>query len=171
MNGKSKPCQDLYPDLLEYTAPDQRKYLGFRRYFWRLKKICWQIEATGLREFIRRKRRRPRENNAHLGALNLRPGDIVEVRTEKEIFSTLDENDKHKGLQFTREMRKYCGKRFKVLRRVNKILVETTGELRSIKEPTVILDGVICDGSFHGNCDRMCFCFWREIWLKKINEQ
>jgi hypothetical protein len=99
---------------------------------------------------------------------SLQPGDLVEVRSAKEIFATLDGQDKLRGLRFNPEMEKFCGKRFRVYKRMNKIILETTGELRSIKTPTVLLEGVFCDGKAHGGCDRSCFCFWRENWLKKV---
>lgn len=96
-------------------------------------------------------------------------GDLVEVRSAKEIFETLDSQGYHKGLPFTKEMMKYCGKRFKVRKRLHRIVLEATGELRTMKTPTVLLEGVICDGTAHGNCDRSCFCFWREVWLKPVD--
>jgi hypothetical protein len=92
----------------------------------------------------------------------------VEVRSIKEIFATLNGGDKLKGLRFNPEMAEFCGKRFRVYKRLDKIIVETTGELRNIRTPTVLLEGVFCDGRAHGGCDRSCFCFWREAWLKKV---
>jgi hypothetical protein len=99
--------------------------------------------------------------------LDLKPGDWVEVKPAKEILTTLDERGKHRGLTFSQEMLKFCEKRFKVFRVLDKICMETTGELRRMKTPTVILEGVICDGSFHGGCTRSCFHFWREQWLRR----
>jgi hypothetical protein len=100
--------------------------------------------------------------------LNLQPGDWVEVRSAKEIFTTLDAQGKLGGLRFTPEMAKFCGKRFRVYKLLKKIILEATGELRKIKTPTVLLENVFCDGSAHANCDRACFCFWREQWLKRV---
>jgi hypothetical protein len=97
----------------------------------------------------------------------LEPGELVEVRSEKEIMATLDRHDKLKGLSYEREMSKYCGKKFKVYQRVKSIVIEDTGEMRTIKSPTVLLEDVVCDGGFHGDCDRSCFCYWREEWLKR----
>jgi hypothetical protein len=99
--------------------------------------------------------------------LNLKAGDWVEVKSAKEIFATLDERGKHRGLTFSQEMMKFCGKRFKVFRVLDKICMESTGELRRMKTPTVMLEGVICDGSYHGGCTRSCFHFWREEWLQR----
>jgi hypothetical protein len=65
-------------------------------------------------------------------------------------------------------MMKFCGGRFQVYKNLDKIILETTGELRRIKTPTVILKDAFCDGKAHGECDRSCFCFWREEWLKRV---
>jgi len=100
--------------------------------------------------------------------LNLEPGDLVEVRPENEILATLDSSGKYGGLRFAPEMSKYCGKRFRVYKKLRKILVETTGELRTMKVPIVLLERVYCDGSAHGGCDRACFCFWLEEWLNIV---
>jgi hypothetical protein len=101
--------------------------------------------------------------------LNLKQGDLVEVRSAKEILATLDSRFKLRGLTFTPEMMKFCGKRLRVYKKLDKIILEATGELRRIKSPTVLLEGVFCDGSAHGGCSRSCFCFWREEWLKKVS--
>jgi hypothetical protein len=107
--------------------------------------------------------------NMNKGDPNLQPGQWVEVKSTKEIFATLDDQDKLAGLRFNPEMTKFCGQKFKVFKKLNKIIIESTGELRRIKVPTVILEGVYCDGRSHGNCDRSCFCFWREAWLRRVD--
>jgi len=99
--------------------------------------------------------------------LDLQPGELVEVKSEKDIRVTLDGSNRCKGLLFMPEMWKYCGKKFKVYKKLDKIIIENTSELRKIKN-TVLLKDVICDGSEHYRCDRSCFHFWREAWLKKI---
>jgi hypothetical protein len=102
---------------------------------------------------------------------NLQPGEWVEVRSKEEIFATLDEKKKYRGLLFMPEMVKFCGKRFKVFKKVEHIMLETTGEIRTLKTPTVFLEGVYCDGEFHLGCDRACFSFWKEVWLKRVPEE
>ena len=77
--------------------------------------------------------------------LDLRPGEIVEVKPEEEILATLDHNSKHHGLLWMRGMDKYCGKRYKVLKRIRTIRLEGNGKLRKMKN-TVLLEDVICDG-------------------------
>jgi hypothetical protein len=92
---------------------------------------------------------------------------MVEIKTMSEILATLDKHGKLKGLGFFQEMWKFCGRQFRVYKRLDKMIIETTGELRKVKMPTVLLEGVLCDGSYHGGCNRSCFCFWREAWLKR----
>ncbi len=147
-----------------------------------MKRYVWYISIVGLREFtakvfpstkignfaFRNKVKRFNSNNFD-ETLDLKPGDWVEVRSAKEIFSTLDAQGKLKGLRFTPEMAKFCGKRFRVFKSLAKIILEATGELRKIKTPTVLLEGVFCDGSAHADCDRSCFCFWREQWLRRVS--
>lgn len=101
------------------------------------------------------------------GALNLRPGELVEVKSVAEILSTLDPDGTLEGLLFIPEMHKYCGKRFRVLKRVNKLIVEGFGELRRIKN-VVILDGALCTGEYHGECKKSCPLLWKEAWLRRI---
>jgi hypothetical protein len=103
--------------------------------------------------------------------VNLEPGELVEVRSVKEIFATLDRDGKLKGLRFTPEMSKYCGKKLRVYRRISKLIIETTGEMRNMKSPTFLLEGSICDGSAHSGCERSCFLFWRDEWLKRVPPQ
>lgn len=100
-------------------------------------------------------------------ALNLRPGELVEVKSKDEILATLDTMGRNRGLGFTPEMLKYCGKTYRVLKRLDKMINEQTGVMRQIAN-TVLLEGVTCDGKAHGGCQRMCYCLWREIWLKRI---
>lgn len=175
------PCQYCCSDLTLTTLPDNRLALPLRRYWWNLKRYVWYARVLGFASFASRMLRLTRlyrhmsekkpsttPDNVKGENLNLKPNDWVIVRLEKEIFDTLDAQGKLRGLRFTPEMAKFCGKRFRVYKRLDKILLETTGELRRIKTPTVILDGAVCDGTAHGGCDRSCFCFWREEWLKRV---
>lgn len=176
-------CQYYYSDLAFMTSPDRRTALPLRRVWWKTKRYLWHTRVLGPRESTRRMLRHigtskpSSEKNTKSNvisnvreALNLQPGDWVEVRSEKEILATLDSRGKLGGLSFTFEMVKFCGRRFRVYKRVNRIILEATGELRGIKTPTVLLEDVFCDGQAHGGCDRACFCFWREDWLKRTSK-
>lgn len=99
--------------------------------------------------------------------LSLQPGELVEVKTKGEILATLDSGGRNRGLEFTPEMLKYCGGKYRVLKRLNAMINERTRKMRQIAN-TVILEKVTCDGKAHGGCQRTCYCFWREIWLKRV---
>src|SRR5262249_7046477 len=51
----------------------------------------------------------------------LRPGEVIEVRSLPEILATLDENGCCDGMPFMPEMVGFCGHRFPVHRRVEKV--------------------------------------------------
>ena len=102
--------------------------------------------------------------------LDLWPGELVEVKSVDEVLATLDSHRRHKGLLWMTGMRKYCGTRCRVYRKVEKIMLESNGQLRNMKN-TVLLEGVMCDGVAFGGCDRSCFHFWREVWLRRVPEQ
>ena len=101
-------------------------------------------------------------------ALGLALGEWVEVKSAEEIRNTLDTRGMFRGLFFMDEMWKYCGQRFRVLKRMENLMVERTGTMRSIKN-TVLLEGTTCDGSAHGNCDATCQHLWREVWLRRVD--
>lgn len=185
-NGKHEKvlhCQYVYSDLASATTPDNRRALPLRRRYWHLKGTLWEMSILGPRSFFSMRalptrvrkfthgRKKVKSAKSGTPILDLRPGEWVEVRPVKEIFATLDDQRKLRGLRFTPEMAKFCGRRFKVYKKLNKIILEATGELRGIKSPTVLLEGVFCDGTAHGGCDRSCFCFWREQWLERTAPQ
>jgi hypothetical protein len=103
-------------------------------------------------------------------SLNLQPGETVEVRSLEEVLSTLDETGKCKGLRWMPAQQQYCGRRLKVFKRLETMILESTREIRKAKN-TVLLEGAICDGEDWYGCDRSCFFFWREAWLKRIGDK
>jgi len=96
--------------------------------------------------------------------LNLRPGELVEVKSEQEVQATLDEHGRYRGLLWMPGMARFCGKTYKVHKRVETIMLESTGELRKIRN-TVLLADVMCENLY--GCDRSCFHYWREAWLRR----
>lgn len=115
-----------------------------------------------------KKRSAPRKRVDFEAADDLKPGDRVQVRSEEEISSTLNSNNVFKGLGMMPEMVNFFGGEYKVFKKVDKILIESTGELRRIKSPTYMLEGVLCDGGSHQGCDRSCYIMWKREWLKKL---
>ena len=102
-------------------------------------------------------------------ALGLQPGEWVEVKSAEEIRDTLDRRGMVRGLYFMDEMWRYAGGRFKVLKRMERLMVERTGVMRTIKN-TVLLESTVCDGSAHEGCDATCQHMWREVWLRRVEE-
>jgi hypothetical protein len=100
--------------------------------------------------------------------LDLQPGELVEVKSKEEIFETLDQTGHNRGLRFDIEMLRYCGKRARVQRRVNRLIDEKTGKMVHIKGDCIVLDGFICFADYHQSCPRGIEEYWREIWLKRV---
>jgi hypothetical protein len=99
----------------------------------------------------------------------LRAGDIVEVRSLREILATLDADGTLEAMPFMPEMVKYCGQRFRVTKRAHKTCntVNNTGGARIAS--AVHLEDVRCDGAGHGGCQAACLMFWKEAWLKPVD--
>jgi hypothetical protein len=105
--------------------------------------------------------------------LDLQPGELVEVKSADEIMRTLDAEGTNRGMFFDTEMLPFCGKRYRVKQRVNQIINERTGVLITMKTPGIVLENVVCMGCYHPNrifCPRGIYAFWREIWLKRVQE-
>jgi len=149
------------------------------RFWWHLRNdgLLWTLEKTVNFGWLQIRRslglgRKSAANGKRIVpgvALGLQPGELVEVKSEHEILEALDGNGTTNGLAFLPEMRRYCGGRFHVFKRLERILLEDSKQIRRIKG-TVLLDGVICDGAGVG-CDRSCFYFWREAWLRRVDHE
>ena len=101
--------------------------------------------------------------------LDLRPGDLVQVRSKEEILATLDKQNRNRGLLFDSEMLTYCGGIYRVLRRVHRMIDEKTGKMLSMKQPCIVLEGVACRSDYHNLCPRAIYHYWRENWLKRVS--
>lgn len=104
------------------------------------------------------------------GRLNLIEGEWVEVLSEPEILKTVDPRGRNAGLSFEPDMRHYIGKRFRVKKKITKIIREETGEMVNISN-TVALEGNYCKGICAKNCPRANPHYWREAWLKRVEAQ
>jgi hypothetical protein len=100
--------------------------------------------------------------------LELRPGELVQIKSRREIVPTLDRNNTNRGLSFDTEMLKYCGRRARVLRRVERIIDERTGRMRRLGGDCIILEGVVCTADYNQYCPRGIYPYWREIWLRRV---
>jgi hypothetical protein len=104
-------------------------------------------------------------------SLGLRVGEQVRVKSYQEILTTLDWDNKNRGLYFDAEHVPYCGGTYRVHSVVHKIIEEKTGKMLNFKLPSIILDGVTCASGYSHDrmfCPRAVFPYWREIWLERV---
>jgi hypothetical protein len=99
----------------------------------------------------------------------LRVGDWVEVRSKDEILSTLDSDGRLGGMPFMPEMFAFCGKKFQVYKRAHKTC-DTIFPVRGRRVDHAVHLETRCDGSAHGGCQASCLLFWKDAWLKPVNE-
>jgi len=107
------------------------------------------------------------QDKGSIAPLNLRPGELVQVRSKEEIMATLEKNQRHRGLWFDAEMLPYCGGIYRVLRQVHQIIDENTGKMIHMKHTCIILEGVVCRSDYHRLCPRAIYPYWRENWLRR----
>jgi hypothetical protein len=106
------------------------------------------------------------------GVLNLQPGELVRIKSYDAVLGTLNMASKNRGLYWGSEMVPYCGKTFRVLQRITRIINERTGKMQIMKGPCITLDSVICQSRYsHCRlfCPRSIYSYWREIWLERVN--
>lgn len=132
------------------------------------------LRLSGLILFIKeiRKFKKMKYLNKVLSPItsDLKPGDLVRVRSKKQILQTLDINNKLEGCLFMEEMWQYCMSQHKVLKRVNYFFDERGAKMYKARN-VVLLERVHCSGkqgNLMPNCDRNCYVFWKESWLEKI---
>jgi len=159
-------CNFLSPQVIKASVPFYSLSVRIKREIINLKNFA----VTSIIDILHPKKNKKvtsHEVSSKNNSLNLQPGDWVQVKSVEEIFETLDDRQKYKGLYFMPEMEKFCGKNFKVFKKVEIIKLESTGEIRKLKTPSIFLEDVYCNGELHEGCDRSCFHFWKEAWLKK----
>lgn len=109
------------------------------------------------------------QEKAQLEPLNLKPGELVRVKSVSQIRQTLDRDGKHQNLLFAPAMAEFSGKIMRVQERVERIILEGTTKQRKLKD-TVLLEGATCDGVCHRLCPRQSMLFWRESWLERVSD-
>jgi len=126
--------------------------------------LFWRIRRQFIGEYARgNKKITPVES------LNLQPGESVEVKSMESISGTLNKQGHNRGLYFSPDMCLLCARRCRVRNRIDKLIVDGTGEMRQLYN-TVYLEGSLC-GCSHvafGGCPRGEFVCWREIWLHRM---
>ena len=124
--------------------------------FWRVRKLFLGAYARG------------NQKPTPVESLNLRSGELIEIKSVKGIAETVNKNGYNRGLYFTPAMGRSCGEQHKVERKIDKIIVDGTGEMRYLRN-TVFLEGSFCGCACvaFGGCPRGEFAYWREIWLRR----
>jgi hypothetical protein len=125
--------------------------------------LVWRIRRKVLGQYARGSNK-----STPVESLNLQPGESIEVKSMRSIKETLNENGRNRGLYFSPDMRLLCGGRHRVKGRIDKIVVDGTGEMRQLRN-TVYLEGSLCGcaSTAFGGCSRSEFVYWREIWLRR----
>jgi hypothetical protein len=100
--------------------------------------------------------------------LHLQPGELVTVKSHGEIVDTLDKRNKNRGLWFDLDMVKHCGKTYRVLSRVERIIDHKSGRMIELPNECIILDGVAASGNHRRFFPQNEYPFWREIWLRRV---
>jgi len=106
--------------------------------------------------------------------LDLQPGELVRVKPFHEVLATLNTNNKNRGLYFDAEAVPYCGHEYRVWSRLNKFIDEKTGRLITLKNSSILLEGVWCRSRYSECrmfCPRSIYTWWREIWLERVSEE
>jgi hypothetical protein len=100
----------------------------------------------------------------------LNAGDWVEVRSKAEILRSLDAKGRLDNLPFMPQMFNYCGQRFRVYKRAHKTC-DTVGWSGGRRLANGIhLENLRCDGKVYGDCQAACLIFWKEAWLKPLDD-
>ena len=102
--------------------------------------------------------------------MKLRAGDWVEVRSRDEILRSLDERGRLQGLPFMPQMFEFCGQRFRVYKRAHKTC-DTVNPIRSRWLANAVHLQLRCDGKAYGGCQAACLLFWKEVWLKRVENE
>jgi hypothetical protein len=124
--------------------------------FWKVRRMAFGAYARG------------NKASTPLESLNLQPGEWVEVKSLGSISETLNKTAHNRGLYFTPAMRHFCGEQRQVERRLEKIIVDGTGEMRQMRNTVYLQDSLCgCEAVAFGGCPRGEFAYWREIWLRR----
>ena len=101
----------------------------------------------------------------------LKVGQWVQVRSKEEILRTLDGDGQLEGMPFMPEMFAFVGEKFRVFKIAHKTCDYSTPypfHTRRLRR-TVHLQ-TRCDGGAHDGCQASCLLYWKEDWLKPIEE-
>jgi hypothetical protein len=131
----------------------------------------WQQLTRGV-PYPRRVGLIPNGQPTPTASLNLKEGDWVRVKSYHDILATCNVELRNRGMSFDGEQVPYCGGTYRVLRRVERIIDERSGKMLQMKNPCIVLDGVVCKGRYSECrmfCPREIYSYWREVWLERAD--
>ena len=161
-------------DLRQYAREAEAGNIGWGRL---LRLLIFRVLPWEMRDLARRPaaglpRVQRQPGSAKPEPLDLQPGEWVEVRSPAEIAATLSANNTNRGLYFSApEMATECGKRYRVRRRLSRIIDEGSGRMLTFKNDCIELEGPVCTGERSVGrwfCSREIYPYWREAWLKRV---
>ena len=125
---------------------------------WRIRRLFFGAYGRG------------RNKTTPVGSLGLAAGEWVEVKPMRSITETLNAKAHNRGLWFSPDMRQLCGSKQKVEKKIERIIVDGTGEMRKLHN-TVFLEGSYCGCPYvaFGGCPRQEYVYWREIWVRRVS--
>lgn len=97
----------------------------------------------------------------------LAAGDWIRVRSPAEIASTLNAQNKNRGLWFDLDMLKHCGQTYRVDRRVDRIIDVVSCRIITMKTPCFVLEGVCYSGEFQYFGPQHEDLYWRAVWFER----
>jgi len=103
--------------------------------------------------------------------LNLQPGELVRVKSHKQILDTVNTDNRNRGMSWDAELLPYCGGTYRVLRRVTRQIAERTGKMIEMKGACIVLDSVVCQARYSSCrmfCPKQMYPYWREVWLERV---
>lgn len=106
--------------------------------------------------------------------LDLNEGETVRVRPLAQIQPTINVANRNRGLSFNPEMSPYCGGEYKVERRVTRIIDERNFTMLDLKNPCIMLEGVVCKARYHPEailCPKRVPQYFREAWLERVDDR
>ena len=180
---KTKTAPDRYfcqsTELVKATRPLSLKgrlrlavtdfRLGNVRLFEIIKRVLVPVFWKTVHRYIRPRHVVGTLTRTPLVLLGLQPGEQVEVKSGEEIAQTLNPRGCNRGLRYDHGLNRFCGTRFRVRDRLDKMIIESSGQMVHL-EGTVTLEKscCLCYLSAIGGCPRKDLVYWREAWLTRV---
>ena len=136
---------------------------------WFYNNVCWLWSSS---MFPRTNGRIPRGKPTPAVTLDLQPGELVRIKSHKEVLETVDMDNKNRGMYWDAELVPYCGKTYPVLDRVKRLIDERTSKMIEMKTACIVLESVVCQARYSQCrmfCPREMYPYWREIWLERVD--